>query len=232
MNSYLVRVLEKNIICENTLSVTLEKPSDFHFVAGQYIVITLPQEPSVMAHSFSLASGPQDLSLEIAMRVSQSPFKKAIQSAKIGSNIRIRGPFGVFAIHKNSARPTVFLAGGIGITPLRSIIRDEAKRNFPAPITLIYANKKLEACAYYDEFINIKNKNFSLISIFEEPQKNWSGEKGFITAEIIKKYFPDATKPNFYIVGPTVMVNIVKKIVLGMGVDKNNLFIEAFGGYH
>lgn len=232
MNSYLVRVLEKNIICENTLSVTLEKPSDFHFVAGQYIVITLEQEPGIGAHSFSLASAPDDLSLEIAMRISESPFKKAIQSAKIGSNMRIRGPFGAFSIHKDASRYAVFLAGGIGITPFRSIIRDEAKNNFPTPITLIYANKKLEASAYYNEFINIKNKKFFLVGVLEEPSKNWNGEKGFITAEIIKKYFPDITKPNFYLVGPTVMVDIVKKIVLEMGVDKNNLFVEAFSGYH
>lgn len=232
MNSYLVRVLEKNIICENTLSVTLEKPSDFHFVAGQYIVITLPQEPGIGAHSFSVASSPQDLSLEIAMRISESPFKKVMQSAKIGSNMRIRGPFGAFTIHKESSRTHVFLAGGIGITPFRSIIRDEAKKNFPAPIILIYANKKMEESAYYDEFINIKSKKFYLVGVLEEPPKNWNGEKGLITAEVIKKYFPDVTKPIFYIVGPPVMVDIVKKIVLKMGVDKNNLFVEAFSGYH
>lgn len=229
--TYTLKILKKNEIAENTLELEIEKPEYLAYVAGQYLLILIPGHPEIPPYSFSLASAPHEKNLKITMRYSDSPFKQEIRRAQAGFLLHARGPFGTLKLHKNTDIPAVCIAGGIGITPFRSIIADEAEHGFSHSIFLFYCNKKISSAGYYDELTKIQNPKFHQIHVVEKFPKDWKGEKGLIGSEIIKKYISDIHVPIFYIVGPPIMVDIVKKLLLDMGVPADHITLERFTGY-
>lgn len=228
---YKVKILKINNIAENTLEVKMEKPQGFEYFAGQYILILPEDGAPPPPYAFSLASAPSEKHLAVAMRISDSPFKKNLLEKNLGETLDIRGPFGTFGIHKDINIPAVFIAGGIGITLFRSIILEEKNENFPRRITLIYCNKKISSAAYYNELEKIQSKNLRLVNVLEETPKNWDGESGLLNENIIQKYITDITLPIYFVVGPPIMVEKTEKLLLDMGIKKTNIRLERFTGY-
>lgn len=230
-NVFNARLLQKSVIAENTLEFELEKPKNFTFRPGQYVLVYFDGKKDIPPYAFSLASSPYERNLLITMRLSASLFKQTINSLRIGSSMQIKGPFGVLRLHENTNIPAVFIAGGIGITPFRSIILDEAQKNFPHTIYLVYCNKKIESSAYFKDFEKIKHPHFKNINVLEEPPKNWQGEIGLLNEITLKKNITDMQNAKYYIVGPPIMVEAVKKILLNMKISDDNIKIELFTGY-
>ena len=126
MIDYQSTLLGRTEVAEGTMAFQFEKPKHFVFKAGQYIDLTLsgsqPGLPNGLTHTFSIASSPCDEELVVTTRIRDTVFKQAISILPIGSRARIEGPMGSFSLHKNTARPAVFLAGGIGIAPFLSML--------------------------------------------------------------------------------------------------------------
>jgi len=238
--SFEVALKSKKQIAEGTYEFVFEKPKGFSFKAGQHIRMTLlnPPETDTKGNSrfLTLANTPQDKDLVVAMRISDSAFKRVLYNLKIGNKILIQillgVPHGAFALHEDSSRPAVMLTGGIGIVPAYSMIKDATQRRLPYKIFLFYSNRRPEDTPYLDELKKFEkqNPNFKLIATMTE-DKAWKGETGFIDQSMLKKYVNDLNSPIYYIAGLTGMVNAMKTLLKGVGVNEDNIKAEDFSGF-
>src|SRR5258708_19123146 len=140
------KLRERREIAEGTMAFHFEKPSGFTFKAGQAIDLVLPGDPGAdpqsLRHAFSIVAAPFEGELVIATRMRDSAYKRALNSLPVGAGVGVEGPFGSLTLHKDRARGAVFIAGGIGITPFRSILRQAAKDDLPQRIALLYSNSE------------------------------------------------------------------------------------------
>src|SRR5512147_863669 len=128
VTGYRVKLLEKHEAAEGTLVFSVEKPDGFGFRAGQAAELTLVDPPETddegNARTFSIVAAPFEKALTFATRLRDTAFKRVLRDMAPGTGLLLDGPFGSFTLHENRRKPAVFLAGGIGITPFMSIIRD------------------------------------------------------------------------------------------------------------
>src|SRR6266852_979775 len=151
MSAYRSTLLGRTEVAEGTMAFQFEKPKGFVFKAGQYIDLTLLDSQlgssTGVTHTFSIASCPSEEEILVTTRMRNTLFKQALSTLPIGSGARIEGRMGSFSLHNNTARPAVFLAGGIGITPFLSMVSYATGENLRHPIFLFYANRCLEDAA-------------------------------------------------------------------------------------
>jgi hypothetical protein len=138
-------------VAEGTMAFHFAKPSGFQFRAGQAMDITLVDPPETDAEGntrgFSIVSAPGESDLTIATRMRDTAFKRSLFLLKAGTAVQIDGPFGSLTLHKNTEKPAVFLAGGIGITPFISILRDAASKQLPHRLFLFSQGRGDQATA-------------------------------------------------------------------------------------
>jgi ferredoxin-NADP reductase len=133
-------------------------------------------------------------------------------------------------------RTAVFLAGGIGITPFRSIVFRAAKEKLPHRIFLFYSNRRPEDAPFLDELqaLERENPNYKLIASMTEMSKSqrpWQGEAGLIDKEMLARHLKDAVSPVYYVAGPPEMVKGLKTMISEAGVDDDDIRAEEFAGY-
>jgi len=234
------RLTGKEDIAKGTLALSVGKPEGFKFVAGQAVYAVIPDLKKADAkgkvRTFSIASAPQDAELEIAMRQTDTSFKHYLATAKAGSPVQIEGPYGDLALHEDANRPAVFLAGGIGVTPFRSMVLDASNRGLQHRLFLFYSNRKPEDAAYLAELRELEQKNprFKLIAVFTEGEavpRSTTVEHGYITAEMIAKHAGDLAAPIFYVAGPPAMASAMEGVLKSAGVNQRNVRAEKFVGY-
>ena len=235
---YTTRLVGSQIVAEGTRLFRFEKPEGFVFQAGQSIDLTLvnPQETDAEGNmrSFSLCSAPEEDSLAIATRMRDTAFKRVLGSMTQGHEISFEGPFGSFFLHENTTRPAVFLAGGIGITPFRSMILDAAARKLPHTLFLFYSNRSLQDAPFLQEMIDeeSKNQHFKCIATMTaEVDDKWSGERGYIDAAMLEKYISRDSSPVYYLAGPQAFATAMRQLLAGMGVSGDDIRFEEFSGY-
>jgi len=237
---YMTTLKGRDQIAEGTMAFHINKPADFHYRAGQAIDLTLIDPPETDAEgntrAFSLASAPFEDDLLIVTRMRDTAFKRVLRSAPLGTNIKLEGPSGSFVLHRKAENPAVFLAGGIGITPFLSIIRQATQENAPHQLYLFYSNRRPEDAAFLDMLTQIprQNPNVHLIPTMTEMDKSrreWQGETSFINAEMLRKYLPSLQGPIYYIAGPPAMVAAMRRMLTNSGVDEDDIRTEEFSGY-
>jgi ferredoxin-NADP reductase len=235
-----VKIKEQREIAFNTLAFHLAKPEGFVFEAGQFIEATLIDPPETDAkgdgRAFTLASAPYEPELVIATRVRDSAFKRGLKALQVGKEINIDGPFGSFTLHQDASRPAVFLAGGIGITPFRSIILQATKDQAPHRLLLYYSNHRPEDAPFLAELQDLEKRNsqLTLIAIMTQPQKStrgWTGPTGRIRPELIEQHVGSMTAPVYYVAGPPGMVRGMQALLRKAGVGTESIRAEEFGGY-
>jgi len=228
--SYDVRLLQKKGIAEGTTEFTLEKPAGFEYRAGQYGDLVLPPstglDDSNNKHGFSFVSAPFENTLRMATRMRDSRYKKAAALIPEGTMVQLLALWGDFTLQKNETIPAVFLTGGIGITPVRSIIAQATHDRTNHKITLIYANRTPAQAAYTDELKQLAavNKNFTFVPVYTSTQ-------GRVNAELIKQHVADVIAPRYYLSGPEGMVKAMRLLLIEIGADEDNIKTEEFDGY-
>lgn len=134
------RLVSRLEVAEETVAFHFEKPPNWTFVAGQYLDMTLIDPPETDAkgntRTFSIASSLRQETLMVATRMGDTAFKRTLKTMPLGSAVRIEGPSGSLTLHSQVARTAVFLAGGIGITPFRSIVLDATEKKESRQLTL------------------------------------------------------------------------------------------------
>jgi ferredoxin-NADP reductase len=222
------------------MAFRFEKPAGWTFKAGQSMDMTLldPAETDSEGNTraFSIASAPQEDSLMVATRMRDTAFKRTLKTLSLGSTVKIEGPFGNLTLHNNAAKTAVLLAGGIGITPFRSMIVRAAREKLPHCIFLFFSNRRPEDAPFLEELRAVEkdNPNYKLIATMTEMEKSkqpWHGETGFVSAGMLSKYLKDAQSPVYYIAGPPAMVKAMREILSEQSVDDDDIRTEEFSGY-
>jgi ferredoxin-NADP reductase len=222
------------------MAFAFEKPANLVFKAGQSLDFTLTSPPETDAEgdtrAFSIASAPHEEMLMIATRMRDTAFKRVLGSMPLESQVKVEGPFGNLVLHNNQARAAVFLAGGIGITPFRSMAARAAKEQLPHRLFLFYSNRRPEDAAFLEELKGFEraNPNFKFVGTMTDMAqsgRSWDGETGFIDYEMISRYLKGAASPIYYMAGPPVMVTAMRDMLNHAGVDDDDIRSEEFAGY-
>lgn len=234
--TYIVKLKSSDEIARDTMSFTFEKPEGFTFRPGQYGDFTLinPKETDAEGNtrSFSFVSTPSEPDIRIAMRMRDTAFKRQLKDLPIGDKVSLRGPLGGFTLLNNASVPAVFIAGGIGLTPARSMIKHALENNLPHTFYLFYVNRTPIDAPCLDEMVEMgkRHKGFTLIPIMTK-DPDWQGEKGYLTKEMISRYITDITKPLYYLTGPAGMAEATWDMLEKSGIDTDNIRIDEFTGY-
>lgn len=240
MPVYPIKLTRKQEIAAGTMAFYFDKPQGFTFKAGQYGDLTLIDPASTgvegKIRTFSLANAPYENELMFATRMRDSPFKNALQAMPLGTELNVDAPHGSLTLHNDASIPAVFLTGGIGLTPARSIVLQAAHEQLPHKIFLFDSNKRPEDAVFLAELKQAQqdNPNYTFIGTMTQMDKSaqpWSGETGFINKAMLTKYIGDLTQPIYYITGPQAMVEAMLDILSAAGVDEDNIRTEEFFGY-
>lgn len=234
---YVVEELTWESASVYTLKLAPEKPEDrISFLAGQWVYWHLlnADGSSWGRAAFSIATAPSEFDQDFQLGVKiQGDFTKKGGQLQPGDVVGIQGPFGVFVLPKQ-AQHLVFFAGGIGITPFRSMIREAHLQGSATPITLFYSNRYIEDAVYFEELEQLA-KEWPLFTFVptltgEDNPSIWKGELGRCTLEMMKKYLPDLREPTYLMCGPDAFMDALKGILETEGVDvKTKLKKELFG---
>lgn len=233
-----IKLKSKKEVASDTMKFHFSKPVGFTFKSGQFADFTLikPTETDAEGDTrgFSLGA-PYEEDIIFTTRMRDTAFKRYLKKMVIGTEVVFDGAYGSFILQNNTKVPAVFLSGGIGITPVRSIVLQATHDKTAHKIFLFYANKTSKEAAYLDELTEAQksNANFRLIATMTdlENSKDWKGETGYFTKEMLKKYIGDLSLPIYYISGPASMVTSIRKTLNEAGIDDDNIRTEEFSGY-
>ncbi len=221
------QIIAHNEIAKGTHELTLKRPSDFVFQAGQYLQIALAEltvaDPKGASRLFSVASSPYDLhKIKVVFRSSGSGFKDTLIHMPVGSSVQIEQAAGRFLLPQTLTRPHVFVAGGVGIAPFMSYLYQKIEDEWDYPIALLYGNQNPESAAYLKELklMSSQHRQFALNEIYERPTPEL-----FVT---LASTYQDAV---WWVVGPPGMVaTTVNGLHLG-GIEADRILTESFDGY-
>lgn len=232
--------LKKERVARETSSFFFKRPQQLDFLPGQFLRLTLDISQSDErgnSRFFSISSSPSEKDyLMVTTNANHSNFKKTLFSLAAGSKVRIAAPYGVFILKPEETVPHIFLAGGIGVTPFRSLIRYASDMKLTIPITLFTSFRTAEDIVFQKEFREVATKNawFKLVETITQPEESkssWQGNVGRIDADLIRKNASDFSYSLFYVAGPPTMVNAIVSLVKSLGVDDARIRREKFTGY-
>jgi ferredoxin-NADP reductase len=232
--------VSRHEVAAGTTAFRFARPPDWTFQAGQYLDITLlsPSETDAEGNTrtFSIASAPHEETLMVATRMRDTAFKREFNRMATGAEVKVEGPSGSLTLSESPGRTAVLLAGGIGITPFRSIVCSAAKEKLSRRIFLFCSNRRPEDALFPDELQawERENPNYKLIATMTEMAKSrrsWDGEKGHIDKEMLARYLRGAVSPVYYVAGPPGMVKCLRNMLHEAGVGDDDIRAEEFAGY-
>jgi ferredoxin-NADP reductase len=219
---YRMKLVEKKEIAPQTYGFKFEANYKVHFEPGQFLEWTLGHAKADLRGNrryFTIASAPTENHVDLGIKFyeNSSTFKKALTSLNVGDEIFAGQLSGDFTLPKNPNKKLAFIAGGIGITPFRSMLKYLADKNEKRDIVLFYAANTPQEFAYKDILENAGAK-----IVYKTDR---------LTAEAIMKDLPDYLDRTFYISGPHGMVDAFEKILKSMGIPRRQIKIDFFPGY-
>jgi ferredoxin-NADP reductase len=169
-------------------------------------------------------------------RMRDTAFKRSLKRVPPGTEVQMSSAMGSFTLHKNPARPAVFLAGGIGITPFFSIVRQADHDRFQHKLYFFYANHRPEDAPFLDllKDLDRTNPNFRFIGAMTDMSRSkisWDGETGRIDKEMLSTYLSDLQGSIYYIAGPPAMVAAMRQVLVAANLDEDDIRTEEFAGY-
>ena len=229
-SSHRVVLKGSEAVAEGTMMFRLARPPGFTFAAGQAVDLSLldpPAEPNSSHRLLSLVSAPFEADLAVATRMREaSAFKRALGTLLPGATVSLKGPQGVMTLHEDPARAAVFIAGGIGITPFMSMLRQAAHDRLKHRFFLLYSNRRPEHAAFLQELQSLERQydHFRLLA-------RMTDHDGFLDEETIKGFTAGAESPLYYLAGPPAMADAMTRILRGAGVKDEDISSEEFFGY-
>lgn len=235
------RLLRRSEIADDTMAFYFERPAQFSFQAGQAVSLTLRNsaETDVKGNrrTFSIASSPLENEIMVASRMRDSAFKRTLRRMASGTIVQLRGPIGSFTLTPGDRRPLVLLAGGIGITPFVSMLREGAVEESNGRRThLFYSNRTPGSSAFLGELreLAVADPQFKLIATItdlEVPGERWVGPRGFISRDMLAGALTDLLEPTYYVAGPPQMVAAMAGLLRGANVPQEQVHTDEFFGY-
>ena len=233
------RLLGSEAIAEGTRAFHFARPDGFTFNAGQAIDVSLDGAAGARdanRHTFSIASAPFENRLTVATRMRDSAFKRALAALPADAPLWLEGPSGSLTLHGDASRPAVFIAGGIGITPFMSILRQAARDRPARRLILLYANHRPEDAAWLEELKSLESSwpDFRLLPVMtamNRSSQSWSGLAGRIDADMLKSVGAGLSHPVYYAAGAPGMVAAMRAVLNDRGVEDDDIRSEDFHGY-
>ena len=232
------RIRAKREVAQGTLMVEFDLlGQQVAFRPGQFFYVTLRDPPyndeRGPRRHFSIVSSPNERGvLALTTRLRDSAFKRSLRDLPIGAEAEVGPIAGRFTLPEDRSRPLVFIAGGIGITPFRSMLRYVQEERLDYRITLLYANRDRGSAAFLDELeaMAAQNPNLRLVlTMTDEPA--WGGERRRIDAAFLREYLGDPAAYVYYLAGPPAMVEAAAQALAELGVDAAAVKKENFVGY-
>ncbi|MDO8964271.1 MAG: FAD-dependent oxidoreductase [Coriobacteriia bacterium] len=208
------------------------KPDGYTFVPGQYFSLTLQTREGPQTKHFSHADAPGDPHIELTTRLTGSAFKDALLALKPHDDVTFTGPRGRLTVPDGVGR-VGFLVGGVGITPARSIIRDAVGRSSGLDVLLFYGNLDQSCIPFKLEFdaVAADVPGIRVVHVLQVPLPGWEGERGFITADVVRNHTDPCDGRHWFVSGPPQMVEAMKRVAAQLGLPDDVMHIESFAGY-
>src|SRR5919106_1113981 len=227
-----------------------DKITPLNYTAGQFAFFDIGgvyNDPKGPIRHFTISSSPTENFIMFSTRIRDSPYKKRLSTLEKGAKVKFRGPEGQFVLHQDYTKPAVFLSGGIGVTPFRSMIKYATDMQLPVKIIMFDSNRNRNNILFkkeFDEWANM-NKNLKIIYTISEKDQNdeqaslstaneWKGEYGRINKAMILKYVDINVLNNsiFYICGPPSMLKAIQILLQeDLEISKERIKVEEFTGY-
>jgi len=212
-------------------TIRLARPESFEFEAGQFLTVRLRVDGHEYARCYSLSSAPEARGyLEISVR-RQGLVSNALHAAvRPGATLSIKGPIGTFKYPAADDRPVVLLAGGIGITPLASMLRHMVASAPTRPVTLLYSARSEQDLAFRDELASIVRRHHQVRVHLAVSDGSGGPEvyAGHIDESLLRATSPDVSDSVCLICGPAPMIDAMKALLSAMGVPQGQIRHELF----
>jgi ferredoxin-NADP reductase len=233
------QIKEKEEVARETLLVVFDLlGEEVDFKAGQYFWVTLPDvgyddERGLRRHITVVTSPNERGVLGFATRLRDTAFKKTLAELDVGAEVDVEHPKGDFSLPMETARPYVFIAGGIGITVFRSMLRYIVEEGLSHRVTLVYSNRDRESTAFLDELeaMDREHENISVVFVMTDDPE-WEGETRRIDADVLREHLDGELADYVHIAaGPPGMVEAMEGALKGAGVPEEQVLVQRFAGY-
>lgn len=213
------------------------------YTAGQFAFFDIGEvynDPKGPIRHFTISSSPTENFTMFSTRIRDSPYKKRLSTLEEGTKVKVRGPEGQFVLHQDYSKPAVFLSGGIGVTPFRTMIKYATDKQLPVKIIMFDSNRNRKNILFKKEFDDWAgvNKNLKIIYTISEGDQHestdWEGEYGRIDKAMILKHLDNNILNNsiFYICGPPSMLKAMQTLLQEeLEIPKDRIKVEEFTGY-
>jgi ferredoxin-NADP reductase/nitrite reductase/ring-hydroxylating ferredoxin subunit len=230
----------------------LEDKTPFKYTAGQFAFFDIGgvyNDPKGPIRHFTISSSPTENFIMFSTRIRDSPYKQRLLTLEKGSKVKVRGPEGQFVLHEDYSKPAVFLSGGIGVTPFRSMLKYATDKQLPIKIIMFDSNRNRSNILFrreFDDWVN-RNKNLKIIYTISEEgdqehgqqsssaaKNDWKGEYGRIDKAMILKYVDNNILDSsiFYICGPPSMLKAMQSLLQEeLEIPNERIKVEEFTGY-
>ena len=171
--------------------------------------------------------------LGLATRIRDSAFKRTLSELQVGDEVEVEEPKGSFLLPEDTTRRYVFIAGGIGITVFRSMLRYIADTEQPYRVTLVYSNRNRAAAAFLDELEELESRipGLEIVYVFTD-EPGWEGESRHVDADVLRDHLAEPLDAYTYLVsGPPQMAEDVGEKVRAAGVPEDHVVVGKFSGY-
>jgi len=213
----------------DTYTLNIRQERKIKFKAGQFCFLRLNKNKLHARHPFTIASSPDEQMLRFTIK-NTGRFTETASKLQVGEEVLIDGPFGIFT-ERDSENDLVFIAGGVGITPFISMIRDHLFKNKKQNIFLLYCSKTKKDIIFEKELDSINESWLEIVYILNQDnilKSENNFEYGYITKTIVQKYIKNPDSSSFYICGPTAMKSATKKILNDLRIPEKNIHTENF----
>jgi len=230
-------VAEKREVAKGTLLVLFSVDGYPDYRPGSYFWVELPDrghtdEKGLRRH-ISLVTSPTDQGVVgLATRLRDTAFKQTLVELAVGDEIVVEEPKGSFLLPEETGADYVFVAGGIGITVFRSMLRYVADEQLLYRITLVYSNRDRESAAFLDELAELERRIEGLrVVLIMTEEAGWEGETRRIDAEVLGDVVGELETRRFLVAGPPAMAQAVVDSLLAAGLPEDRVLADKFSGY-
>ena len=230
-------VAEKREVAKGTLLVLFAVEDYPDYRPGAYFWVELPDrghtdEKGLRRHISLVTSPTEDGVVGLATRLRETAFKRTLAELEVGDEVQVEEPKGSFLLPEDTAAEYVFVAGGIGITVFRSMLRYVADETLPYRITLVYSNRDRESSAFLDELEELERRIDGLrVVLTMTDEDGWEGESRRLDAEVLGELVGGLENKTFFVAGPPGMVEGVSESLLAAGLPEERVVAGKFSGY-
>jgi ferredoxin-NADP reductase len=232
------RIKDKREVAKETLLVTFDLlGEEVDFTPGQYFFVNLPdighQDEKGLRRHITVVTSPNERGvLGLATRLRDTAFKRTLRELPVGGEVDVEPPKGAFGLPEDTSRPLVLVAGGIGITVFRCMLRYIREEQLPYTVTLIYSNRDRQSAAFLDELRELEQELDLRLVLTMTQDPDWDGETRKIDAEFFKDYLgANLDEYTFLVAGPPGMTEGVQQALAEAGAREEHVVAEGFSGY-